>query len=71
MKMSRMVIATSRPLWRVLLQWFFTGLGVLAFGLLMAVLLVEWMVGCGESYVDSKGLTHPNECVFINRGDAK
>ena len=71
MKMSRMVIKTTPPLWRVLLQWFFTGLGVLVFVLLMAVLLVEWMVGCGESYVDSKGLTPPNECVFINQGESK
>ena len=63
---------TAKPsLWRVLLRWFFTALGVLCFGLLLAVLLVEWAVGCGESYVDSKGVTHPNECVFINRGENK
>lgn len=64
-------IATKPALWRVLLRWFFTALGVLCFGLLLAVLLVEWAVGCGESYVDSKGVTHPNECVFINRGENK
>lgn len=64
-------ITTKPPLWRVLLGWFFTALGVLCFGLLLAVLLMEWMVGCGESYVDSKGVTHLNECVFINRGENK
>lgn len=38
-------------------------------GLLMiaffAALLVEWAAGCGESYVDSKGNRHQNECVFF------
>ena len=29
-----------------------------------AYLLVEWAVGCGEHYVDSKGKVHTNECVF-------
>lgn len=64
-------ITTKPPLWRVLLRWFFTALGVLCFALLLAALLLEWMVGCGESYVDSKGVTHLNECVFINRGENK
>lgn len=31
----------------------------------MAVVLLEWMVGCGETYVDSKGQRHVNECLFI------
>jgi hypothetical protein len=31
-----------------------------------AVLLVEWMAGCGETYVDAKGQRHQYECVFIN-----
>jgi len=40
------------------------GLVLIAFFCLM---LVEWAAGCGESYVDSKGVTHVNECVFINK----
>ena len=40
------------------------GLTLMAFFLL---LLTEWMAGCGESYVDSKGVTHIGECVFINQ----
>jgi len=40
------------------------GLVLIAFFCLM---LVEWAAGCGESYVDSKGITHVNECVFINK----
>lgn len=37
----------------------------MSFGL--AVLVMEWMAGCGESYIDSKGVRHQNECLFINR----
>jgi hypothetical protein len=40
------------------------GLVLIAF---FALMLVEWAAGCGESYVDSKGITHVNECVFINK----
>jgi hypothetical protein len=25
------------------------------------------MAGCGETYTDSKGVQHVNECLFINR----
>ena len=33
---------------------------------LMALIFIEWMVGCGESYIDSKGVRHANECLIIN-----
>lgn len=33
---------------------------------LFAYLIVEWASGCGEHYVDSKGVTHVNECLFTN-----
>lgn len=35
---------------------------------LMAVMFIEWMAGCGESYIDSKGVSHANECIIINHG---
>jgi hypothetical protein len=35
------------------------------FGIVGALLLVEWAVGCGESYTDSKGVTHQQTCVFV------
>ncbi|MDV7391947.1 hypothetical protein RZS08_11355, partial [Arthrospira platensis SPKY1] len=31
----------------------------------IAVVVIEWMAGCGESYVDANGVRHINECVFI------
>ena len=37
----------------------------LAFMALLAVVMVEWAVGCGESYVDHQGQTHVGDCVFI------
>jgi hypothetical protein len=44
-----------------------TLLGMLAFGLMFAVLFVEFMAGCGETYIDAKGERHQYECVFIGK----
>lgn len=33
----------------------------------LAVIVLEWMAGCGETYIDSKGVRHQYECLFINR----
>ena len=47
--------------------WILQGLiGLLMIGFFV-VLFAEWMAGCGETYVDSKGKTHQNECIFIRR----
>ena len=35
-------------------------------GIVGAVLVLEWAVGCCETYTDSKGVAHANECVFIS-----
>lgn len=40
----------------------------------LAAMLIEWMAGCGETYVDSKGVRHRYECVFLtihNEGVSK
>ena len=46
------------------------GIGVVVMALVLAVLVqlifIEWMVGCGESYVDADGVRHWYECVFLN-----
>ena len=39
----------------------------LAFVLGGALFLIEYMSGCGENYIDSRGVSHPNQCFFINR----
>lgn len=35
------------------------------FALFIAVLFTEWLAGCGESYIDAKGVRHQYECVFF------
>ncbi len=43
----------------------------LVIGGFIAVMFVEWMAGCGETYIDSKGVHHANECIIINHGGNK
>ena len=35
-------------------------------GIALAILLMEWMVGCGETYIDSKGVSHKHACLFLS-----
>jgi hypothetical protein len=37
----------------------------LLLGALLALVLIEWAAGCGETYTDANGVTHQNECVFL------
>ena len=50
-----------------LLLWIAQGLAGLVLIAFFCVMFIEWASGCGESYVDSKGKTHVNDCVFINK----
>lgn len=43
-----------------------TGLTVLIAGAMLAVVLIEWAAGCGETYVDAYGQRHAYECVIVN-----
>lgn len=52
---------------RKLITFIIQGLIGMVFVLGGALLLVEWASGCGETYIDSKGVRHANECIFINR----
>jgi len=47
--------------------WLLQGIIGAVFVIGGAVVLVEWMAGCGETYVDSKGHTHTHQCLFIGR----
>ena len=53
------------PLWKRALTLFATAIATLTIGGLFAVLIVEWMAGCGETYIDANGVRHQYECVFI------
>jgi hypothetical protein len=70
MKHHPYIRPAGRPIRTPWWQRVAAALATLAFVTLGAVALVEWAVGCGETYTDSKGMTHANECVLIpNRGD--
>lgn len=45
--------------------WLLQGVIGLVFIVGGALFMVEYMAGCGETYQDSKGRTHHNECMFI------
>ena len=49
-----------------LFDWVLSALLMLAFCVFMAVIVIEWMAGCGDYYIDAKGVRHLNECIFIN-----
>ncbi len=53
------------PWWKVLLRGILTTVITVGVAMLMASIVIEWMVGCGETYTDSKGERHANQCVFI------
>jgi succinate dehydrogenase/fumarate reductase cytochrome b subunit len=47
--------------------WVLHGIIGLALMGFLVVMVAEWAAGCGETYVDSKGVRHQNECIFIRR----
>jgi ferric-dicitrate binding protein FerR (iron transport regulator) len=53
------------PLWLRVVKWLATAAAVAVFTVVGAVVLLEWMAGCGETYVNAKGERHANECLFI------
>jgi hypothetical protein len=63
----RQPIRTHTPLWQRVARWVLYVTSVTASAVLVAVVLLEWMAGCGGTYTDSKGVQHVNECLFINR----
>ena len=48
---------------RRLAVWLIQGILGLALIASLMFLLVEWASGCGETYTDSKGKVHINECM--------
>jgi hypothetical protein len=48
-----------------LLSWLLSAAMMIILASLGAVVILEWMVGCGESYVDANGVRHINECIII------
>lgn len=59
-------VSINDPLWKRVARWLLYVTSVAAIAVLGAVILLEWMVGCGETYTDAKGVQHDNQCLFIN-----
>ena len=66
-----MGVSINDTLWKRVARWLLAVTLVAVTSLLIAILLLEWAAGCKESFVDSKGVTHLNECLFVNRGESK
>ncbi len=50
-------------------RWLTTVAAVTAFAVLGAVFLLivlEWLSGCGETYIDANGERHAHECIFLS-----
>jgi hypothetical protein len=60
-----MGVSINDPLWKRVARWVLYVTSVTAISVLGAVILLEWMAGCGETYTDAKGEQHANECIFI------
>lgn len=56
-----------KKLLKALAVWLLQGIIGLILMAFMVVMVAEWAAGCGETYVDSKGVRHQNECLFIKR----
>ncbi len=55
----------GRRIFNALLNGLLTALAIVMLGTIMTLIAMEWAVGCGESYVDAKGVRHQNECLFV------
>ena len=59
-----MGVSINDPLWKRVARWVLYVTSVTAISVLGAVILIEWMAGCGETYTDAKGEQHANQCIF-------
>lgn len=50
---------------KTFLRWIASVVLFLVVALTGAVLILEWMSGCGETYIDAKGNRHHGECIVI------
>ena len=60
-----MGVSINDPLWKRVARWLSYVISATVVAVLMAVFLLEWMAGCGETYTDSKGVRHANDCIIV------
>ena len=49
---------------KTLVMWLAQGIIGAAMDLFIAYMFAEWAAWCGETYTDSKGKVHINECIW-------
>ena len=50
---------------RKVLSFIGSAILMVVFAGFLTVLIMEWMAGCGESYIDANGERHQYECLFL------
>ena len=52
-------------MWKCAVVWVANVIVTALMAVGIAIVLMEWVAGCGETYTDAKGVTHVHECIFI------
>jgi hypothetical protein len=60
-----MGVSINDTLPKRILRWTLSAIGAVTVAVLLFILIVEALVGCGETYTDSKGVQHEQSCVFV------
>ena len=60
-------VSVNDTIGKRIVRWLLSAIASAIFAVLMLVLIVEWAAGCGEVYIDSKGVAHEYKCIFLNR----
>jgi len=50
-----------------LVLWLLQGLLGAVMVAFFLYMFLEWAAGCGETYTDSKGKIHINECIWVSK----
>lgn len=58
-------VSINDTLLKRVLRWLLQVAVVTGFAVLIIIVLAEWMAGCGETYVDAKGVRHANDCIIV------
>jgi len=58
-------VSINDTLFKRVLRWLLQVAVVTGFAVLIVFVLAEWMAGCGETYIDAKGVRHTNECIIV------
>jgi hypothetical protein len=60
-------LATKHDKLKQVMDWLLAIVGSMALLTLIAVVTLEWLAGCGESWVQADGTRVMGECVFIGK----